>query len=99
MVESKNMSKQITRIFIILILVVVGFHASGVEMAFCDEAGSSVMGQAHGCVVCQPSHHTFTAQKASIDFPSPSVTFLNQQQPTLPAAEPASLFFRPPISL
>ena len=99
MVESNNMSKRLMRVFLILILFAVGFHASGLEMAFCDDAGSRMLEQAHGCTVCQPSQHVFIAQHASVDFPNLSVSFLNQQPSTLPTNKQASLFLRPPISL
>ena len=92
-------SNKIIRTFLLLLLFAVVFHASGVEMAFCDEAGSSVMGQAHGCVVCQPSQHVFITHQATVYFPNPPVIFCSQSHESPLVVAPVFFFLRPPISL
>lgn len=82
----------------VLILASV-FHLTGIESAFCDDSNPA-QAMAHGCQVCQPSHHFADAVESDAPFFLMKLTdHALADQALIQPQEPAFTFFRPPIHL
>lgn len=87
---------KLLKILAILLLAVVAFHATGMEIAFCNDGNGP---EAHSCLACGHTHYATEVQSAvSIG------EFIQTEMPNLTSAlnlppTPARVFFRPPISL
>lgn len=87
---------KLLKILAILLLAVVAFHATGMEIAFCNDNSGQ---EAHSCLACGHTHYA-TEVQASVSVGQ----FIQTEMPSLTASlnlppTPARVFFRPPIFL
>jgi hypothetical protein len=89
--------KRYTKVILILLLVITAFHLSGVETAFCKDSATQVT-EAHGCMTCEPNHHTAVLPQLTTSFAVFPVSFLSPEILTMKQQELAPFILRPPIS-
>ena len=87
---------KLLKIVTILLLAVVAFHATGMEIAFCNDNNGQ---EAHSCLACGHTHYATEVQS-----PVSIGEFIQAEMPSLTSSlnlpsTPARVFFRPPISL
>jgi hypothetical protein len=89
--------KRYTKVILVLLLAITAFHLSGVETGFCDDSAAQAT-ESHGCMACQPSHHSAAIPEiatTSIELP---ITFISPEVLTIKLQEPNRFILRPPIS-
>jgi len=86
------------KIMFALLLVITAFHFSGMEMAFCNEGPVSAKAESHGCMSCQPTHHSATMQQTVISISEFPVTFVQPQSSFFKLQAPHRSILRPPIA-
>jgi len=80
-----------------LFLLLMAFHLSGVESAFCDDGLVTASAESHGCQVCQPGQHAVIVQSTVISRLEIPGVFVSSESLFLQPQEPTRLIFRPPI--
>lgn len=83
------------KIIAVFIVLIVGYHFSGAEIAFCKDTVETA--PTHSCSIHQHEHHAMNLQQ-SVEFPS-SVPDLHTiiSEPFLYSQEVFLNVFRPPI--
>ncbi len=90
--------KRYAKLILVLLLAITAFHLSGAEAAFCDDGSGSQPVESHGCMSCQPGHHTVALPQSMVSYMEFPTVFFSPEDVVIRLTEPAHFILRPPIS-